>query len=317
MDQRRGGAVTDEIEEFDCQPESQEFAIRRKLESIEFEIESLEANLTIIRQTLSHRSDYQQIESEVVNTLEQSKALFKVTLNSLSELTSRTRPGYGIKEAPQPSPDQELREWNRRGAIRKAILCAYIAIDVFLAIGWFAATDENNNGGEQFGIPFGILLVGSVPLVIALSSWVSKAAPSHIRTSSNIWYPTGSTTQPPDYSFNRNSLNEMYGSRGLGEGQSTVQSSEAGGIHRYPNPPDNSWRADYTQRLAEQAEAAEQLTAWTDEAMRRRQVFVASPMHVPSNVYPKCPVCMSNDVARQASGMRVWFQCRRCGHTFS
>jgi uncharacterized membrane protein (DUF485 family) len=60
---------------------------------------------------------------------------------------------------------------------RKRQICAVLFIVVYLVFlcslgfAWLNTQDENNNGGEQFGIPFGITFAAMFPVFVFLSFW--------------------------------------------------------------------------------------------------------------------------------------------------
>lgn len=47
----------------------------------------------------------------------------------------------------------------------------YLAVEVLLLVAWLSSTDANNNGGDQYGVPFGILLVAFLPIALAINAW--------------------------------------------------------------------------------------------------------------------------------------------------
>lgn len=60
---------------------------------------------------------------------------------------------------------------SKRKQLAIALGLIYLMIDVTLLAAWLSSTDTNNNGGDQYGVSFGILLVAFLPLALVLSAW--------------------------------------------------------------------------------------------------------------------------------------------------
>jgi hypothetical protein len=60
----------------------------------------------------------------------------------------------------------------KRRAISWAIGFGYLIVGVVLLVAWLGSADANNNGGDQYGIPFGIMTVGMLPIFTILSLWI-------------------------------------------------------------------------------------------------------------------------------------------------
>ena len=66
------------------------------------------------------------------------------------------------------------RQRKNRAITAGLFMIAYLLSIWFLLTAWLGATDENSNGGDQFGRPLVIFLVGLLPIYILLLRWLTK-----------------------------------------------------------------------------------------------------------------------------------------------